>query len=114
MRVVIEGRILGALGLEPAQGIKSLTELLLRGVAKAVEAADRGLVDKDVSAAGEDAMLELVGGEPFAAGLPHFGIEPAVTAEHPFAMDKDIDEGALVGVGGIPAQRVLGFELFDG
>jgi hypothetical protein len=90
--------------VEVGQGFAELT---LGGVAEAMDAGDGGLVDEGVAGPGG---VHLVHGEVLAGGVPGFGFDPAVAAEHPFEVDEGVDEGALAGGGGLEFVGVSGFE----
>ena len=94
-------------GLEGAELGEGLAEGLLGGVAEAVDAGDGGLGDEGVAGPGG---AHLVGSELVLGGVPGFGFEPAVSAEHPFEVGEGVDEGALGGGGGAVFGGELGFE----
>ena len=85
-------------------------EHALRGVAKAVDAGDGGLVHEGVAGPG---FLALVVGHAVEGGAPDFGLEPAIAAEEPLVVDEGVHEGALGGsLGGVLGGEG-GFERFE-
>jgi hypothetical protein len=72
-----------------------------------VDAGDGGLGDEGVAGPGG---LHLGGGDLVLGGVPGFGFEPAVAAEHPLEVDEGVGEGALGGGGGAVLGGELGFE----